>query len=134
MSDTFCLVHPHACICLTLPFCRTFSVDNIRSDFIKRVTLYFLLPYLFGWCLYYAHNITQLSMDRLFGKVVDDYPLPCTLQVSSEGKLWQTLCNPYTVLLNKCANHLGLLLPQNTASKDQQDKVYTNTCACIYNV
>ena len=45
------------------------------------------------------------------------------MQVNSEGIAWQKLCNPYTVLLNKCANHLGLLLPGTTASKSQEDKV-----------
>ena len=45
------------------------------------------------------------------------------IQVNAEGIVWQRLCNPYTVLLNKCANHLGLLLPGTTASKDQEDKV-----------
>ena len=50
------------------------------------------------------------------------------IQINAEGIVWQKLCNPYTVLLNKCANHLGLLLPGTTASKDQEDKV------CLSNI
>lgn len=47
-------------------------------------------------------------------------------QMNTEGVEWQHLVNEYSCLLTKCANHLGLLLPEKTPSKRQRQKVTTN--------
>ena len=46
-----------------------------------------------------------------------------TSQTNGEGMEWQYLVNEYICLLTKCANHLGLLLPDKTPSKRQKQKV-----------
>ena len=46
-----------------------------------------------------------------------------TSQTNGEGVEWQYLVNEYVCLLTKCANHLGLLLPDKTPSKRQKQKV-----------
>ena len=43
-------------------------------------------------------------------------------KVNSEGVSWQKLGYSYTVLLTKCANHLGLLLPSNTSASSHHHK------------
>ena len=50
-------------------------------------------------------------------------PPSYTSQTNGEGVEWQHLVNEYVCLLTKCANHLGLLLPDKTPSKRQKQKV-----------